>query len=177
MARGRSFGGARGVKPPQRQISNMSNQGEVDGLTTVIGIVKALGTFGLSTAVGAATIVRTRGSLLVRVAAAAAGDTTLRGAMGIIQVSADAFAAGVASVPGPLSDSLDDWYVWVPFTLAFDDITTEFDSAYFDRVAFDSRGMRKTKFGEVSAVVFEVDCDRAGSSIDISYVYREQIKL
>ena len=97
--------------------------------------------------------------------------------MGIILVSTDAFAAGIGSLPGPLSDSGNDWYVWTPFALAFDDVEAEFDSKWVDVVDFDSRGMRKSKFGQVSAVILEVESDRAGHSIDSCVSFREQFKL
>ena len=177
MARGvgRFRGG--GIPAPKRQINNAAFSGEVDGVTTIVGIVKALGSDALQTAAGALTIVRTRGSLTVRAAAAAAGDSLIRGAMGIIQVSADAFGVGVTAVPGPLTDDGSDWYVWVPITLAFDNTLTEFDSKYIHSVNFDSRGMRKSKVGETSVVVFEFQSDVAGNSIDASYSIREQAKL
>jgi len=177
MARRRGGFSRGGIRPPQRQIGNFAATGEIDGLTSVIGVAKAVYSVGIATLLDALTIVRTRGELSVRIAAAAAGNTIMRGAMGIILVSSDAFGIGVTAVPGPLSDSGADWYVWVPFTLAFDDVIANNDSVYVAHVPFDSRGMRKSKGGDVSAIVLEVEADLAGNSIDSSFILREQFKL
>ena len=165
-----------GVKPPQRQISNASLDAEIDGLVTVVGLVKGLYTVGLATVTGALTIVRTRGVFSVRAAAAAVGNSITRGAFGIILVSTDAFAAGVGSVPGPISDDFNDWYVWAPFTLLHDD-TTPSDSPHVTTVQFDSRGMRKSKFGQVAVAVLEVESDLAGTALDSAFSMRNQVKL
>ncbi len=177
MARRRSFVGGGAVRPPQRQISNLAITGLFDGVVPVAGVVKALGTFGIATAEGALTIVRTRGQLMAFARTEAASDQIIRGALGIILVSSDAFAVGVTAIPGPLSDSLDDWYVWVPFNLMTANGAALGDEALVARENFDSRGMRKSKFGEVSAVVLELESDVAGASVDVSYAFREQTKL
>ena len=174
MAR-RGFARRGGIKPPQRQINNLAISGDVDGLATIIGIVKAVGSLGINT-LESSTVVRTRGEFTVRVAAAVAGDNIIRGAFGIIIVSTDAFGVGITALPGPLSDSENDWYVWAPFSMAFDNVLTEFDSKWISTVVFDSRGMRKLKVGDVSAVMFEVESDVAGNSIDMGYSFREQAK-
>ena len=107
--------GRGGIKPPQRQIESSANSGEMDGVTTVVGFVKAGGTIGLS-ATQAGTIVRTRGSFMSKVVSGVpAGNSIIKGAFGIIQVSSDAFAIGITAIPGPFSDAGNDWFVWVPF--------------------------------------------------------------
>ena len=177
MPRRQFGGGARGVKPPQRQISNQAITGDIDGIIPVAGIVKAGGSVGLGTAEGALTIVRTRGQLMAMQRVEAGADQIIRGALGIILVSQDAFDVGITALPGPISDSLSDWYVWAPFTLMSFVGVELGDQALMVRVDFDSRGMRKAKFGEVSAVVVELESDVAGGSVDIGYVFREQVKL
>ena len=106
----------------------------------------------------------------------AAGDQIVNGAFGIIVVSSDAFAAGTASLPGPLSDAGNDWFVWVPFHFMTGAGASAGDEALVFRTSFDSRGMRKLKIGDVTAPVIEVEADLAGGTIDIGYSYREQIK-
>ena len=165
-------------RAPQRQIANFGLTAEIDGVTTVAGIVKAVYSFFVVLgATDAATLVRTRGSVIIRAAAAAVGDSLVRGAFGQIVVSEDAAAIGVTALPGPLSDVENDWFVWAPFTLAFDNTLTEFDSAYFDRVLFDSRGMRKLKKGDGLVSMLEIESDLAGDSIDSTVSFRQQFKL
>ena len=176
MARGFPRRG-RGTPAPRRQIGNLAIAGEFDGLTTIVGNIIALGSNAIATVGDAATIVRTRGQFTVRCPAAAAGDSLIRGAFGIYVVTSAALAIGVTAMPGPLTDSGNDWYVWAPFTLAFDNTLTEFDSKYHVTVDFDSKGMRKTKAGDTSAVMLEIQSDIAGDSIDCAYVLREQVKL
>ena len=179
MPRRRSGSFSGRSRAPQRQIANFGLTAEIDGLTTS-SAATIKGAFSFAVTLGntdAATLVRTRGSLLVRAAAAAAGDSLVRGAMGMLVISEDALAIGVTAIPGPLSDVENDWFVWVPFSLAFDNTLTEFDSAYFDRVMFDSRGMRKLKQGDALIPVLEVDSDVSGNSIDATISFRMQFKL
>ena len=177
MARGGFTRGARGIPAPKRQIANFGLTAEIDGLTTVVGIAKAVYTFGTQLAnTDAATLVRTRGMLGVRAAAVAGAANIVRGVFGIIVVSDDAAGIGVTAVPGPLTDSENDWVVWQPFTLLFD-ATIPSDSPKAVNVAFDSRGMRKMKSGDVLTTVLEVESDIAGSAIDSAISWRQQFKL
>ena len=166
-----------GVRPPQRQIANDAFDAEVDGLVTIIGTVKAAYTFGLALVESAATLVRSRGEFSVRIAAAAAGNTIIRGAFGMIVVSTDALAIGVTALPGPLSDGPNDWFVWVPFTLIGDDTLSDAETQFTRTIVFDSRGMRKMKSGDALAPVIEVVSDLAGNTIDSSFMVRHQFKL
>ena len=177
MARRAFSRGRSGIKPPQRQINNFAITGLMDGVVTVAGVVKALGSGGVTT-LQSSTVVRTRGHFCSKVVGSVpAGNTIVRGAFGIIMVSADAFAIGVTAVPGPLSDSLNDWYVWAPFCHLLQSGDDE-GVALLANVsqAFDSRGMRKVKPGDVSAVVVEYESDTAGSILDMGYTFREQAK-
>jgi len=162
------------TRAPRRQIANNAFTAEIDGVVTVIGIVKSLFSGSLAVVESALTLVRTRGEFGFRIAAAAAGNSITRGAFGMIVTSSDAVIAGVASVPGPLSDSLNDWFVWVPFTVIHN--ASSQDAEYNFR-PFDSRGMRKLKFGEDLVPVLEIESDVAGSSIDASFSLRIQSKL
>ena len=175
----RSFRGhGRGSLPaPKRQIANDSLEAEIDGATTVVGTTKAAYSFGLGLTSPAATLVRTRGQLIVRVVTPAAGENMVRGAFGMIVVSSDAFAIGVTALPGPLSDSGNDWFLWVPFALAFASTLTNHNSQYVAQINFDSRGMRKLKIGETLAPVLEFVSDVAGSTIDSCFSLRLQVKL
>ncbi len=173
MARGFSRSGGGRFKPPQRQITNLGIDGEIDGTVLVVGTVKAAGTTGIAT-IGSGTIVRTRGQLSIHAEASPASQSIVRGAFGIILVSSDAFAAAV--VPGPMSDSENDWYVWVPFAMNLGATVVAEDILANVRIDFDSRGMRKSKTGDVSAVIIEYVSDVAGGTMDLSYALREQFK-
>ena len=62
-----------------------------------------------------ATIVRTRGQVVIKLGTYVA-DLSISGAYGVAIVSSDAFAAGIASIPGPFDDAdWDGWYVWRSF--------------------------------------------------------------
>jgi len=62
------------------------------------------------------TVRRTRGGVFVSSDQGAAVELQT-GAFGAIIVSDTAVAAGVASLPDPVTDASDDgWFVWVPFT-------------------------------------------------------------
>ncbi len=177
MPGGRRFRGSRGgaIRPPQRQIFNFGDCSTYDGVAPIVGTVKALGTFGATVTDGALTLVRTRGEITVLQRTEAAADQTWCGAMGMIVVSDDAFAAGVGSVPGPLTDVFDDWVVWVPFGgMSFGGIGP---GELFFRKDFDSRGMRKMKFGEVLINVIEIESLVAGGTVDAAVTYRQQYKL
>ncbi len=176
MPGGNRFRGGRGaVRAPQRQIGNSAFCSVFDGVVPVLGTVKALGSLGASLVEAAATVVRHRGTLTVLQRLEAAGDQIICGAMGMIVVSADAFAAGVASMPGPLTDGGNDWFVWVPFGgFSFGGIGP---GELLVRKEFDSRGMRKMKFGEVIAVVLEIEADLAGGALDAAVTWRFQTKL
>ena len=178
MARGFRSSGRSGIKPPQRQINNFAQSGIMDGITTsAAAFVKALGTGGIST-LQSSTVVRSRGHFCSKlVAGAPSGNSIIRGAFGIIIVSADAFAVGITAIPGPLSDSDNDWYVWAPFCHNVQSADDEAIAIQANvSLPFDSRGMRKVKVGDVSAVVVEYLSDTTGSVFDVGYVWREQAK-
>ena len=177
MARRGFSSGRSGIKPPQRQINNFAQTGEMDGITTATAGVKALGTGGIST-LQSSTVVRTRGIFCSKVVSGVpAGNSIIRGAFGIIIVSADAFTVGITAIPGPLSDSDNDWYVWAPFCHLLQSGDDE-GLAILANVTmpFDSRGMRKVKVGDVSAVVIEYASDTNGTIFDVTYAFREQAK-
>jgi len=137
-------------------------------LVTVVGTVKVASLTGATLVEPAATIVRTRGELLISMdTAIAAGRMT--GAFGLINVSADASAIGITAIPGPITDSGLDWYVWVPVNLASLSATEVEDAPLQNyRTLFDSRGMRKVKFGSTLVAVLEITSNVAGVTLDAS---------
>ena len=169
-----------GVKPPQRQIGNFATCGEVV-LTFGANLrATALGTVSLLTIVAAATLVRSRGMISASVNASGSNNNTIVGVLGIIVVSVEAFTAGLASVPTPITDSGRPWVVWQPFGLYADGAALgEAATGAATTELFDSRGMRKLKANDVLAVVFEA-CQRdatTGTILHGTYAWRDQLKL
>ncbi len=84
--RGRFRGGGRRLGAPKRQIGNIGLETIFNSLTTIVGTVKVAATTGLNTVAPAATLVRTRGELLLTTTTAIAG-AKIFGAFGMIIVS------------------------------------------------------------------------------------------
>ncbi len=61
------------------------------------------------------TVVRTRGLVAVRLIGADAAGSGFFGAHGICMVNEDAFAAGAAAVPDPMTDANSDLWIWHSF--------------------------------------------------------------
>ena len=92
------------------------------------------------------TIRRTRGVISVRDDA----QTSMIGAFGMVVVNDLAIAAGVASMPGPVTDASDDgWFVWQPFAVGEGIANTSHD------FEFDSKAMRKIEEGFGVAIIAE----------------------
>ena len=177
MARFRRTGGfARGAKST-RQIENLAITGLFDGITTIAGFIKQVGTFGVA-ATQAETWIRVRGHFASKlVAGAPSGNSIIRGALGIIKVSSDAFAIGASALPGPLTDTQNDWVMYLPFVHLVQSADDEAIALGANiSLPFDSRGMRKAKIGDLFAVMLEYESDTAGSVFDAGYVLRVQSK-
>ena len=102
------------------------------------------------------TVVRCRGSMWMRSDQIAASESPF-GAVGMAVVTDQAVAAGVASVPTPISDKdSDSWIMHQYFAngLLFGD-ATGFASPSFTRVDFDSKAMRKIPEGSTLSWMVE----------------------
>ena len=98
------------------------------------------------------TIVRTRGVISIRSDQAAVVEDQV-GAMGMMFVTDEAVAAGVASIPGPVTNADNDgWFVWVPFAQRGADVGTMLTSVEYQ---FDSKAMRKFEAGTTLVTVVE----------------------
>ena len=135
---------------------------------------KALGAVGIAFSLPG-TILRQRGTLFLQLDAGAVDERAVIAA-GTILVSSAAFAAGVASVPGPASDSDNDW-IWyssaVISSLAEGAIQSD---ALFTRIDMDSKAMRKVKPDDVMVLVLEVctSIDQTGT-FDFMYSMRQLV--
>ncbi len=171
MARARARVLTRG---PRRQLQWISPADA--GFVTVASTTKVLiQSFNATVAgINRPTVVRTRGRVGVRPGAQAGADQAFVGAFGICVVSADAFAAGVASVPGPFSDAdWSGWYVWESFNytadfksgVGYDLLSQEYD--------VDSKAMRKITANDTIVMVAESQ----SGAFDISMPLRTLMKL
>ncbi len=100
------------------------------------------------------TVIRTRGAVVVRPNTDT--DNTFVGAIGMGIVSADAFAAGVASIPGPYDDGdWGGWFVWRTFAFRQEAVTAASVYVSSQTMEIDSKAMRKVTPNEVLVVVGE----------------------
>ena len=94
-----------------------------------------------------ATIVRIRGIARVHQTVGSAVGAGFKGALGIGIVTAQAFAAGVTSIPGPITDSFWDGWMWHSFFDVRVVTATIADGANAASVSYvvpiDSKAMRK----------------------------------
>ncbi len=102
------------------------------------------------------TIMRTVGMLAVATDQLAATENQI-GAFGMIIVTDRAAAAGVASIPGPVTDGGDDgWFVYQPIVQQFGfGSAVGFDASLGQRYMVDSKAKRVLQNGEVVALVVE----------------------
>ena len=121
------------------------------------------------------TIVRTRGYFTI------ASDQQLatefyEGAVGSTVVTDQAVAAGVASVPTPISEDASDWFVYdrIADEFVFGDATGFILGSILARL--DSRAMRKVDLGEDLITVIEASTLNT-SGITITQYMRFLVKL
>ncbi len=120
------------------------------------------------------TIIRSRGVIHVESDQIAASEATV-GALGMIVVQDEATAAGIASIPGPLTEVDAQFFVYEPFVnvLEFGDITGFVEPAG-TFWSYDSKAMRKVALTEDLAVTAELN---VGAGAVITGVGRILVKL
>ena len=127
--------------------------------------------------IGPFTIVRVRGELYIQSDQTAVAERPF-GALGMSVVSEQARAAGVASVPTPVTDQASDlFFLWIPWQAAavVDSAAVAIQPMY--RFEFDSKGMRKVAaFGNAIVVTIE---NSALAGIGAQYIiqFRILVKL
>jgi len=113
------------------------------------------------------TVVRNRGVFSMAPGSPGA-DSTPIGAFGIGIVTAQAFAAGVASVPGPWTDSdWEGWMVWQAFALSWDFRDATGASFVSREQVIDSKAMRKFEDGTVLVAVVESQAAALSVSLNV----------
>ena len=133
-----------------------------------------LGT-GFVATVSGLTIIRLRGELLVTALMNAATDS-MRIAMGMILVSDEAFAAGVASIPSPISDIDDDW-MYHQFMLVQSGVLSGDGQGTEFRFEVDNKAMRKFPGGKTLVAVMEAESEAGTVVVDVQFNLRGLIKL
>ena len=131
----------------QKRVTNMSWTGFVQpALQALPAASKVIvGSFVLDTAFDE-TLLRTRGAMLFNSDQIAAGEEVI-GALGMILVSEDAFAAGIASIPSPVNDiDNDGWVLWHPVVNQFR--ATQSSQQVISH--FDSKAKRIVRQGSLS---------------------------
>ncbi len=131
-----------------------------------------------------ATIVRTRGWLNVTGTLFTSANDSMRGACGLAVVTNEAFAAGVASIPGPFNEP--DWQGWFWHTY-WHIVGTAAQSTGADiainaqrgmqRIEIDSKAMRKWSAGDTVVGVLEVGNEIGTVGASVSADTRMLIKL
>jgi len=115
------------------------------------------------------TVRRTRGRFFF---ASDQGSSTeeVHGAWGAVVVTDAAAAAGVASMPGPVTDASDDnWFVWEPFGNMLANVATGNIAATNEPlVDFDSKAMRKVATGFQLAFIVENSSGSTGFRICVA---------
>ncbi len=118
------------------------------------------------------TIVRTRGNVSIKTNVATA--LTFVGAFGVGVVSNDAFAAGVASIPGPFSDAdWHGWFVWRSFS--YSQIESGTGANVWQNhlnVEVDSKAMRRVSTNETVVLIAESQDDTFGISMPLRMLFK-----
>jgi len=142
---------------PARKVTNKNWEGFSTVGTALAGSTSALvATFALNNAGIDETHLRTVGTIHVSSDQQAASEVQV-GALGIIRVSAAAAAAGVGSIPTPITDFDDDgWLLYVPIMQKLTILdATGFSSDFGVRYPFDTKAKRIVEDGSVLALVIE----------------------
>ena len=163
----RRFRSTRSSSPRRKSSWGVGPETTVNGgPETITGTTAQIATTAVTLTLDGATLVRTRGELVVNILTAAAQADGFHGAFGIAKATAPAFTAGVAAVPTPLTE--EDWDGWLYhryFSLLSGGIINQGVSADEDiinstiaalRVEVDSKAMRKVAITEVIYAVIEV---------------------
>ncbi len=127
-----------------------------------------------STAGAPFTIIRTRGLFYAESDQVAANEHP-NGAFGFALVRDPAAAAGIISIPTPLTEQDDEsWFVWQAYQAAYH-VDAAGSTASPHRIEFDSKAQRKVQEGDTMVVV--VQNSGSGHGIEFSINFRMLIML
>jgi len=167
--RRRSFVGAR--RGPKRRTIWVG-YAQQTGILVTDTTKTLISSFSLST-VDMVTVVRNRGLLSVRPSNQSLNLEPI-GAFGIGIVSTQAFVAGIASIPGPFTNSdWEGWMVLMPYAFNWD-VTTDVGRALTSvEQVIDSKAMRTMSSNETLVMVGESE----SGTVVISSPVRTLLKL
>ncbi len=140
-------------------------------MTVVPAVTKVLlGSLALSNASIDETILRSVGVIGARSDQLAASED-VAGAFGIIQVTNQALAAGVALMPGLVTDVGDDgWFTYVPMSLGiFFGTAIGFDMQSMTQYHFDSKAKRRVEEGQSLAFIVENGSAANGMAVALAF--------
>ena len=182
MAR-RAFRGRSALRQGQRRMTEWGASADIAAVRTLAAGSNVLDQSftgqGLSDAgLTPSTIVRLRGDLWVKGDAGSEGATeTPFGALGVAVVTESARAAGVGSLPSPLTDeAADSWFSFTYFLAG-----SVFGSAVglnadmWHHFPFDSKAMRK--LDNESAIVFVLENGSSSAGMEYILKFRALFKL
>ncbi len=152
--------------------------GEVDPTTIGAASTKVLLASFTNTIGIDQTVLRIRGNLHVASDQLLASEVMV-GVFGMIMVTEDAFSAGAASVPGPISDGDADWILWHPFTVRqFFASAIGFDTPAGQEYVLDTKAKRIFEGGGTKrlAVVGETSSNSQGLVISAQFRLLSQIR-
>ncbi len=113
------------------------------------------------------------GTFTYQMTTAAAATDFMLGGVGIIQVSANAFAAGVASIPDPLVDTSRDW-IWLHQFQAIGSIGLQAAGA---KIPIDVRSQRRAYANETLVGVLNIGTEQGTVTLSTSLLVRVLDKL
>ena len=188
MANSRRFSPRSAIRSQRRKTS--WNTGPASGATgnelVITGTGKTLFPAGAAVLVEGVTLVRTRGEMLFLLTTSTATPGGFHGAVGLAVVTDQAFAAGVASIPGPIGE--DDWDGWfyhrffsvlgagpIDSGVAADIDQVNGTTASL-RIEVDSKAMRKLSVGQTLVAVLET-VEVGTASMSIFFNCRMLVKL
>ncbi len=157
---------------------NRSWAGSVSSAPTVVPAASKvlLATFTLNNPGIDETALRTVGGIAVATDNLAGTEDQL-GAFGLIVVTDLAAAAGVASIPGPVTDASDDgWFVYVPFAQEWNGATASGRAFTTQWYPFDSKAKRVVENGSTIALVVENAHATEGLNIYIALRLLSQVR-
>ncbi len=169
MPRGRAFGGHGFRTRAAKRLTTWVGSADTGGSVIAAGTKVILQS---NATLGDTTIVRVRGMLDPR-PNVFSQDIDVVGAFGMGIVSDQAFAAGVASVPGPFTDPDFDWFVWMGFSWR-SEFTTDIGRLIGSvPQVIDSKAMRKVNQNQTVVIVAEGQ----GDALFVNAVFRMLVKL
>jgi len=136
-----------------------------------------LGALGVSSG-GGVTLMRTRGHGVVRMDPGAISDSGILGcALGVF--SSDAFTAGSASLPGPITDIDYDWLWHSLFSFGPVITATDTENSILTnvQVELDSKAMRILKPSQTLGFMFEALNVAGSPTYDFAFSTRQLFKL